>query len=274
MTGRIDRRALFTSGAAAALLSAPGLSAQAGPRHGGRLRIAVPRDGQSLELIMRAAVFDTLTEVGADGALRGELATEWRVDADSRSWEFDLRRDAMFHDGRHMTAEDVVESLTISRQDLIVTAVSKWTVRIDTDLPLGDLPLILADPALAIRPAGNLDERIGTGLYHVSSYTDGRGFIGKRCAAHYKDGRAGWFETVEVAVIPDAAVRAEALREGYVDVAQLPEPSGLAARSDLFLYPDAARIELAARAGLARPRLIGGRLPLDDGRISERWWML
>lgn len=274
MTGRIDRRALFTSGAAAALLSATGLTAQAAPRRGGRLRVAVPRDHQSLDLIMRAAVFDTLTEVGADGALRGELAMEWRAGTGSRSWEFDLRRDVMFHDDRLMTVDDVVASLTGARDDLTVSAISKWTVRIDTDLPLVDLPMIMADPALAIRPAGEAGGQIGTGLYHVASWVEGRGFIGKRCAAHYKDGRAGWFDSVEVVVIPDPAVRAEAVREGYVDVAQLPESSGLAARSDLFLYPDAARIELAARAGLARPRSIGGWLPLDDGRISERWWML
>ena len=38
---RIDRRLLFTSGAAAALLAATGVSAQAAPRRGGRLRAAL-----------------------------------------------------------------------------------------------------------------------------------------------------------------------------------------------------------------------------------------
>ncbi|MBT3467245.1 MAG: peptide ABC transporter substrate-binding protein, partial [Rhodobacteraceae bacterium] len=38
---RIDRRVLFTSGAAAALLAATGVSAQTTPHRGGRLRAAL-----------------------------------------------------------------------------------------------------------------------------------------------------------------------------------------------------------------------------------------
>ena len=39
---RIDRRALFTSGAAAALMAATGSSLSAAPLRGGALRLAVP----------------------------------------------------------------------------------------------------------------------------------------------------------------------------------------------------------------------------------------
>lgn len=274
MTRRMDRRALFTSGAAAALLAATGLSAQAAPRRGGRLRIAVPRDNGSLDLIMRAAVFDTLTEVGADGVLRGELATEWRMAEDTNSWEFDLRADVLFHDGRPMTAEDVAASISAQRSDLKITPVSDGTLRIQTDAPNPNLPMMLADPALIVRRAGDEKSLVGTGLYRASSWQEGRAFLGKRCEQHYKDGRAGWFDAVEVAVIPDPAVRAQALKEGFVDVAELPDPQSLSVRDDFFLFPGADHVKLAARAGLARPRFVGARLPLDDGRISERWWML
>lgn len=223
---------------------------------------------------MRAAVFDTLTEVGADGVLRGELATEWRADETGRNWEIELRRDAVFHDGRPMTASDVKASLVSARPDLAITVVTDWVLHILTARPNVNLPMELADPALVIRPEGEPDGIIGTGLYRVSSWQEGRAFLGKRCERHYKDGRAGWFDAIEVAVMSDPAVRAEALRDGFVDVAELPDPAGISARSEFFLYPDAARIDMAARSGLARPRQIGGRLPLDDGRISERWWML
>ena len=61
-TRRMDRRALFTSGAAAALLAASGLPALATPRRGGRLRLAVPRDGSLMQLAKGAAQ-DNLTEI-------------------------------------------------------------------------------------------------------------------------------------------------------------------------------------------------------------------
>ena len=77
---RIDRRALFASGAAAALLAATGASLADTPKAGGTLRLAVPRD-DSLEQLARGAVFDTLTEIAPDGTLRGELATGWHTDA-------------------------------------------------------------------------------------------------------------------------------------------------------------------------------------------------
>lgn len=274
MTRRMDRRALFTSGAAAALLAATGLSAQAAPRRGGRLRIAVPRENGSLDLIMRAAVFDALTEVGADGVLRGELATDWRSIENASAWEFDLRSDVLFHDGRPMSADDVVTSIAANWPEVKITAVSEWTLRFQTAEPNPNLPMMLADPAFIVRPADDDSGLVGTGLYRAASWQEGRAFLGKRCDAHYKDGRAGWFDAVEVAVIPDPAVRAQALKEGFVDVAELPDPQSLSVRDDLFLFPDADRLELAAREGLARPRFVGARLPLDDGRISERWWML
>lgn len=64
---RIDRRALFTSGAAAALLAATGAALADAPRSGGILRLAVPRDGDLMDHVARGAVFDTLTEIGPDG---------------------------------------------------------------------------------------------------------------------------------------------------------------------------------------------------------------
>ena len=74
-------------------------------------------------------------------------------------------------------------------------------------------------------------------------------------------------------MIPDAKIRAEALRDGFVDVAELPEPKGLRGRGEFVYHPSRDNMALAARAGVGVPKLIGARGPLDDGRISERWWI-
>lgn len=274
---RIDRRLLFTSGAAAALLAASGLSPDRAPRSGGRLRLAVPRADDSLGVVAIGAVFDTLTEIAPDGALRPELATAWQGSADARRWVFDLRDGVMFHDGRAFAARDVVASL-LSR-DLptpVRHAEALGQNRILLELAQGNphLPYLLADPALIIAPDGDESQRIGTGLYQSHSFAEGRHFIGARVTQHYKDGQAGWASAVEVVVIPDADVRAEALRDGFVDVAALPRPEGLRGRGSFTYHPTENDMALAARSGVGVPRVIGARGALDDGRIAERWWLV
>ncbi|MBI6629348.1 ABC transporter substrate-binding protein [Pontibaca salina] len=274
---RIDRRLLFTSGAAAALLAASGLAPERAPRSGGRLRLAVPRDDGSLEAVMRGAVFDTMTEIAPDGTLRPELATAWRGSEDARRWQFDLRQGVTFHDGRPFGADAVVASL--AAQDLPVSVArieAKDAHRILIELAQANphLPYLLADPALVISPDGDISQQIGTGTYMRGAFTEGRHFRGTRVAQHYKSGQAGWTDTIDVTVIPDSGVRAEALRDGFVDVAALPRPDGLRGHGTFTYHPSEAHMDLAAHQGVGVPRVIGARGPLDDGRIAERWWLV
>ncbi|MCK5797539.1 MAG: hypothetical protein KAI47_10170, partial [Deltaproteobacteria bacterium] len=41
-------------------------------------------------------------------ALRGELARVWRVSPDGKTYDFTLRRDVRWHDGKPFGAKDVV----------------------------------------------------------------------------------------------------------------------------------------------------------------------
>lgn len=270
---RIDRRALFASGAAAALLASAGMSLADRPRPGGALRLAVPRDG-SLDLIARGAVFDTLTEVAPDGTLRGELASGWQSDTEARVWTFDLRGDVLFHDGAALRAEDVAAALA---EIGLAEATGVHRVRLELADPNPGLPFLLADSRFAITRAGAqvapLEQANGTGCYRVERARDERHFLGRKVEGHYKAGQAGWADTVEVIVIPDAAVRAEALRDGFVDVAALPLPEGLRDRARFRYHPSEDHMALAAAGTVGLPRRIGARGALDDGRIAERWWV-
>ncbi|NIZ11853.1 ABC transporter substrate-binding protein [Phaeobacter sp. HF9A] len=282
---RLDRRALFASGAAAALLAATGASLSQQPRRGGTLRLAVPRDGDLLTRVARSSVYDQLTEVAPDGLLRGELAQDWHSEDGARRWVLDLRRDAMFHDGRKLAAADVVASLEgHARQgELQLTGLKNIEETPDggvlINLAEGNphLPYHLAKAGLGIAPDGSIDaplgSMVGTGLYSVERAQEGRHFRASRRQQHYKDGRAGWVEALDLIVIPDAAVRAEALREGYVDVAALPLPSGIVGRGSFHVHPTEGDLTLAAGQHVALPTRISARAPLDDYRIAERWWM-
>ncbi|MDK3017912.1 ABC transporter substrate-binding protein [Pseudodonghicola flavimaris] len=275
---RIDRRALFTSGAAAALLAASGVSLDAAPKPGGHLRLAVPRDG-SLDRVARGALFDGLTEIGPDGVLRPELAVGWTGSADARRWRFDLREGVRFHDGRPLRIEDALAAFRAWDVPGVRHLEAERPRTLLVELAEGDpdLPYRLAAPERVIGPDGALDqplgEAVGTGAFRVAQARTARHFRATRVADHYKQGQAGWVDSLEIIVIPDAAVRAEALRDGYVDIAALPAPDGLLERGEFRYHPSADDMALAARAGVGMPRRIGTRQPLDDGRIAERWWL-
>ena len=269
---RLDRRALFASGAAAALLAATGLTAQT-PRPGGTLRLAVPRDG-SLDQVARGAVFDTLTEIAPDGTLRGELATGWRAEAGALVWHFELRGDAVFHDGAPLRAEDVAAILSgLGRAEVT----GGRSLRLELAEPDPGLPLRLADSRFAVPRAGAavtpLENANGTGCYRVERARDDHHFRARKVAGHYRQGQAGWIDALEVIVIPDAAVRAEALRDGFVDVAALPDRDGLGERGRFRYHPSETEMNLAIAPAVGLPARIGMTAPLDDGRIAERWWM-
>lgn len=268
---RIDRRLLFTTGAAAALMSAAGVAMGDEPRRGGVLRLALPRDG-SLERVARGAGFETLTEIAPDGVLRGELADNWQGSADARVWRIGLRDDAWFHDGTRFAAESVAESLAIHADRLgLVRAEADGPQSLVLELDRGnpDLPILLADAGFAIGRNG-----IGTGCYRIAEHREGRYLRADRVAGHHREDRAGWVNRVEALVISDAAVRAEALRDGHVDVAALPSPDGLRGRGAFRFHPSARDMALVASNAVGMPTVIGARAALDDGRIAERWWLI
>lgn len=292
--GHMDRRALFASGAAAALLAATGLSAQPRPEQGGRLRVALSGAARSDSFDMRkpqglfmqvaaaGAVFDTLTEIAADGTVRGELATGWQAQSDGAVWTFDLRREVQFHNGRPFTAEDVVSSYRL-HQDGALADIASFEVldthrlRMTLTHPDAGLPLRLSAPDLVIYPARDLQDAmqsgIGTGLYRTHRFLPGRQFIGQRVERHYKDGRAGWFDSIELVSIPAGQVRAQALEERLVDAADIDDGALLALPEDFVLLPETQRATHAVHHSVALPGQIGSRWPLDNLRAAERWWM-
>lgn len=301
--GSMDRRALFASGAAAALLAATGVSAESLPRRGGRLRLALsgarrdeifdprllgardPEGGGSLflQVAMVGTLFETLTEVAADGTLRGELATGWRSDSAAMVWEFDLRPEARFHDGTAFDADDVIalgaspNSPLVLRHVERIVAVHRHQVRFELAEPDPQFPFVLADPALAVLPAGAarkaIANGIGTGPYRIRKFDPGRHLIAERQERHYKDGRAGWFDTVELVGIASDAVRAEALRDRYVDAADLSHAAGLETAKALRYLPEKGFMSCAVDRSIALPAQIGTRWPLDNLRAPQRWWV-
>lgn len=115
MFGLVSR---LLTGAALALASvAPMPPAMA--QVAGKVTIAMQSDIPSLDPTIdtsplgqnvRLNVYDQLTEISADGTVIPRLATSWEASADALTWTFTLRENAKFHDGKPVTAEDVLWS--------------------------------------------------------------------------------------------------------------------------------------------------------------------
>ncbi len=274
---RIDRRALFASGAAAALLSAAGVSAAPAPERGGRLRAALSGGDRSESWLTvpggrflqaaRNAVFEGLTEIAADGTLQPGLARAWSSAQSGRVWRFDLDQSARFHDGAPLLQSDVIASLQAAGLNAVAGPAA---VTVELDQPDPAFPFRLSQEGVVIFRADELESgalQTGTGLYSLVRYEPGRSFLGRRTQAHRKEGRAGWADEVEFIALSDEATRAEAVREGLVDVADVTR----AHKGVKTLFDGSNAVAIMSQT--VQHGMKQGQAPLDDMRFAERWWL-
>jgi peptide/nickel transport system substrate-binding protein len=241
----ISRRGLLKTGVAAGVLGLTGLPVRAQTR-GGKLTAGLSGANTSdswdsrtfSDLFMLAsaqgAVFDSLTEVAADGSLVGELAESWEASADAKTWTFNLRQGVTFHNGKSFGADDVIESLQMhvaegakSAAQPIVAAITEMTKVTDSQVQFvlasgnADFPYLMSDYHLLMYPAGQIEEAIangiGTGLYQVQSFDPGVRMVATRYPDHYKGDSAGFFDEIEYIAINDNTARMNALVTGQVD---------------------------------------------------------
>ncbi|MEM7507209.1 MAG: ABC transporter substrate-binding protein [Pseudomonadota bacterium] len=245
MTINLNRRQALQAGGAAAAISATGLPASAAPQKGGTLRLGMGGantsdswDGRThsdsyMINMGHGCVFDCMTEVAADGSLKGELAESWEASADAKTWTFNLRKGVTFHNGKDFSADDVIETFAIHTEEgskspakPILAAVEE-TKKLDSHqvqftLKAGnaDFPFLLSDYHILIHPAGMIEESIakgiGTGGYKVENHEPGVRTTTSKYENHYKDD-ACFFDSVEAIAITDTAARMNAMATGQVD---------------------------------------------------------
>ena len=57
-------------------------------------------------------IYDTLFGMDAKGQIQPQMVASWTVGKDRKVWTFTLRDGLEFHDGKPVTSEDVIASLT------------------------------------------------------------------------------------------------------------------------------------------------------------------
>lgn len=292
MTGAI---AVLIGAIALALLgTAPssGAAVQDEPTRGGTLRAAISADPVNLDPHLSSAysTFQVLENVynqlvGLDEGLQvvPEVAESWTVSDDMLTYTFTLREGVTFHNGRELTADDVVYSYErildpetqsgwaylLEPVDTI-TAPDPRTVVITTKNVYAPLLTKLADQGTAIVPreeveAGTLGEHpIGTGPFVFVEFVPADHLTLQRNENYWEEGLP-YLDEIIYRPIPDETVKQTNLETQNVDwVDSVPAQDA----NRLMESPD---LEVEAVAGTSYTYLGVNttREPLNDMRVRQ-----
>ncbi|WP_378949158.1 ABC transporter substrate-binding protein [Paracoccus sp. R86501] len=217
------------------------------PVMGGHLRAAAwssstadtldPATGSGATDYVRAcAYYNRLTNLDEHGELVMELADAVESD-DAKVWTVTLKSGVTFHDGKTLTADDVVYSMmrhkdpatgskvaAMAEQITEVRAENPTTVRITLAAPNADLPTILALHHFMIVADGTTDfsKGNGTGAFVSQDFQPGVRSLGARNENYF--GQKANIESFEYFAISDDNARVNAVLSGDIHMGASVKP--------------------------------------------------
>jgi peptide/nickel transport system substrate-binding protein len=241
----LSRREMIAAAVATAALPLFGSPASAEPKRGGFMRVGT-NDGSQTDTLdpttwpgsftggaFGGSMCNNLTEILPDRSVAGDLAESFENANQSKRWVFKLRKGVTFHNGRSLTARDVVASMTHhigpnTKSPAKVIFAQLESVKAEDDLTVAfnltgsnpDFPYMLSDYHLPIMPAkddGTLDisKPVGTGPFVLEHWVPGSPAKFKRNPNYHKSNKP-YFDEVEFLPIPDVVARTNALLTGEV----------------------------------------------------------
>ncbi|MDW5444101.1 ABC transporter substrate-binding protein [Polaromonas sp. SM01] len=182
--------------------------------------------------------WDSIINSRDGGKLEPALASSWKA-LDDKTWEFKLRSDIKWQDGKPFTADDIVFSFQRARSVPgtvasytgalrtveSTTAKDPHTVIVKTNTPNPMLPLDIASIYIVSKHAGENSKTedynagravVGTGPYKFISYSPGDRTVFERNPGYY--GPKPLWDKVNYRYINNGAARTAALLAGDVDV--------------------------------------------------------
>ncbi|HEV2677157.1 MAG TPA: ABC transporter substrate-binding protein [Aliidongia sp.] len=194
----------------------------------------------STDYVRCSALYNRLTIIDQAGATQMELADSFDS-PDAKVWTVKLRKGITFHDGKDLTADDVVFSLKrhldpsvgskvakIAAQISDVKAIDKSTVAISLTGPNADLPTILALHHFMIVADGTKDfsKGNGTGAFVLQSFEPGVRSTMTKNRNYWKSG-APYVDSFEFFAISDDNARVNALLSGDIHLAAAINPRSI-----------------------------------------------
>jgi peptide/nickel transport system substrate-binding protein len=266
------------------------------PKKGGRLRAAFAGGGASETLdphlanlfadVARAkALFDKLADYGADLSAQPRLAEKWESNQALDRWQVTLRK-ATFHDGKPVTAKDVLYSYrriadpkqafrakaSLEPIDLDASrATGERVIEFVLKRPTAEFPNVLAAFGAYIVPenaTGFDKEPIGSGPFRFVSFTPGRSAVFRRYDDYWEG--APHLDEIEFVVANEESARVNALLGGQVEYAHELNPTTARA------HEDQGQIEIVRLRGSAMQAFCmkTDRPPFDDERVRQAFFLI
>jgi peptide/nickel transport system substrate-binding protein len=191
-------------------------------------------------------IYETLFAWGADFAPKPMLAESYAISPDRKTWTIRLRRGVKFHNGKEMTADDVVASIDRWRKvssigrgwtDVKHEKADPYTIRLSSDQPRGVILSDFASTSVSLvimpkevadgAPANELKQYVGTGPFQFDALVPDqvvrlKAFRNYVSRSDPPDGMRGakraMVETLEFRIIKEPATRVAALQSGEVHI--------------------------------------------------------
>jgi len=235
----------------------------------------------AIDEVVYANVFEGLTGIGPDGAVRPALAARWEIGDGGRDYVFHLHPNVRYHDGAPFSADDVVFSLDRARApdsvnaqkelfEPIAEAVALDPLRVRVRLKRPDGAILNSlgggDAVIVSRAsaAHNMTHPIGTGPFRFDRWARGALISLTRNDAYW--GTPARLNGVTIRTIPDASAGYAALMADDVDgFPDFPAPELLPQikRDGRF------RVAIGVTEGETILAMNNGRAPFNDLRVRR-----
>ena len=158
-------------------------------------------------------MYNQLTELDINGIPQPSLAESWDTKSGGKEWVFKIRKGVTFHNGKEVTAADVVYSMEhhhgpdskspakpLMSPIATIKATDKYEVTFALESANAEIHYLLSDYHLCVGPEGsNFQDGIGTGAFILDSFKPGDRTITKRNPNYFISDR-GFVDSVESVV--------------------------------------------------------------------------
>ncbi|MFA9560311.1 ABC transporter substrate-binding protein [Evansella sp. AB-rgal1] len=250
---------------------------------GGRLIFAIANDVDGLDPHRTVSastfqvshnIYETLVSVTPQGELVPQLAKEWEMSDDNKTWVFTLQEGVTFHNGKEFTAEDVVFTLDRLKEEdsprvgeyaNIINYEATGELEITMELESVDATFLsqLANPWSAIVHLEDDEKLYGTGPFELVTW-EPQQYIELVKNEHYYEAGKPHLDEVRFEIIPNAStlmanLQSEVVHIGGVSGEQLPQLENL----------PHLKMQGASQNSVQLMAMNNEREPLNDVRVRQ-----
>jgi peptide/nickel transport system substrate-binding protein len=216
------------------------------PKKGGSLRMASNLHGpndtldpiiatSTIDYTRMRVMYNSLCQIGEGLAANPDLAVSFEPNKNATEWTFKIRDGVTFHDGKKLTADDVVYSMKRHQGEdsksvikSLLESVTEWKktgpleVKAILSSPNSDLPVLMGLYQAKIVQVGSTGGGIGTGPFVTESFQPGVKSVHVRNKNYFRDGPN--LDALEITAITDPVARVNALIAGDMQIVAQIEP--------------------------------------------------